>query len=57
MLADALSCNYFLIATLIGDGVDVLFDQNGARLTDFRRGMAPGTRDHLVYWPKPAVRP
>ena len=57
MLADALYCNYFLIATLIGAGVDVLFEQNGSRITDFRRGQALGTRDHLMYWPKPAARP
>jgi len=57
MLADALYCNYFLMATLMGAGVDVLFEQNGSRITDFRRGQAVGTRDHLVYWPKPAARP
>ena len=34
MLADALYCNYFLIATLMAAGVDVLFEQNGARITD-----------------------
>jgi len=54
MLADALYCNYFLIATLMGAGVDVLFEQNGSRITDFRRGQSLGTRDHLVRWPKPA---
>ena len=53
MLADALYCNYFLIATLMGAGVDVLFEQNGARITDFRRGQSLGTRDHIVRWPKP----
>ena len=57
MLADALYCNYFLIATLMAAGVDVLFEQNGARITDFRRGQSLGTRDHLVRWPKPAARP
>ena len=57
MLADALYCNYFLIATLMAAGVDVLFEQNGARITDFRRGQSLGTRDHLVCWPKPAARP
>ena len=57
MLADALYCNYFLIATLMAAGVDVLFEQNGARITDFRRGQALGTPDHVVRWPKPAVRP
>ena len=57
MLADALYCNYWLIATLMARGVDVLFEQNGARITDFRRGQSLGTRDHLVHWPKPAMRP
>ena len=57
MLADALYCNYFLIATLMGAGVDVLFEQNGSRITDFRRGQSLGTRDHIVRWPKPAALP
>ena len=57
MLADALYCNYFLIATLMAAGVDVLFEQNGSRITDFRRGQSLGTREHLVRWPKPAARP
>jgi hypothetical protein len=57
MLADALYCNYWLMATLMGAGVDVLFEQNGARTTDFRRGKSLGAREHLVCWPKPAARP
>ena len=57
MLADALYCNYFLIATQMAAGVDVLFKQNGLRITDFRRGQSLGTRDYLVRWPKPAARP
>ena len=57
MLADALYCNYFQIATMIAAGVDVLFEQNGARTTDFRRGKSLGPRDHLVCWRKPATRP
>jgi hypothetical protein len=56
MLADALYCNYFLIATLMDAGIDVLFEQNGSRITDFRRGQSLGTRDHIVRWPKPASR-
>jgi hypothetical protein len=52
-LADALYCNYFLIATLQNLGVDVLFEQHGSRITDFRRGQSLGQRDHLVCWPKP----
>lgn len=57
MLADAFYCNYFLIAALQAAGVDVLFAQNGARITDFRRGERLGPRDHRVRWPKPIVRP
>lgn len=53
MLADALYCNYFLVATQVAAGVDVLFEQHGARTTDFRRGRSLGTRDHLVDWHKP----
>ena len=57
MLADAFYCNYFLIATLLAAGVDVLFEQNGARPTDFRRGISLGPRDHLVRWAKSKTRP
>ena len=57
MLADAFYCNYFLVATLIAAGVDVLFEQNGARHTDFRRGASLGSRNHLVRWAKSRVRP
>jgi hypothetical protein len=57
MLADALYCNYFLIAALQARGVDVVFEQNGSRITDFRRGTSLGTRDHIVRWRKPANRP
>ncbi|HTT04810.1 MAG TPA: IS4 family transposase [Steroidobacteraceae bacterium] len=57
LLADALYCNYFLIATLQAAGVDVLFEQHGARITDFRRGEALGKRDHRVRWHKPEARP
>jgi hypothetical protein len=53
MLADALYCNYFLIASLQANGVDALFKQHGSRVTDFRRGHKLGTRDHVVYWIKP----
>lgn len=53
----SLYCNYFLIATLQAAGVDVLFEQHGARITDFRRGQALAQRDHLVRWPKPKMRP
>jgi len=57
MLADALYCNYFLIATMVAAGVDVLFEQNAARHTDFRRGISLGPRDHLVHWAKSKNKP
>lgn len=47
----------FLIARLQARGVDVLFEQNGARRTDFRRGERLGARDHLARWEKPKARP
>ena len=57
MLADSYYCSYFLIADLCARGVDVLFEQHGARHTDFRTGEKLGTRDHVVQWHKPAVQP
>ena len=53
MLADALYCTYWLIAGLQASGVDVVFEQNGTRITDFRRGRRLGVRDHVVSWHKP----
>ena len=53
MLADAFYCNFFLIATMQAAGVDVVFRQNGARKTDFRRGRQLGLRDHRVCWARP----
>ena len=57
MLADALYCSYFLIALMQAAGVDVVFEQNGARITDFRRGRRLGPRDHVVRWSKPEDKP
>lgn len=57
LLADALYCSYFMIATLQAAGVDVLFEQHGGRITDFRRGQALGKHDHRVNWRKPQERP
>lgn len=54
MLADSYYCSYFLIADLQARGVDVVFEQHGARKTDFRTGERLGTRDHVVEWSKPA---
>jgi hypothetical protein len=57
MLADALYCSYWLIAALQSLGVDVVFEQHGSRITDFRRGRRLATRDHIVSWHKPKQRP
>lgn len=57
MLADSYYCGYFLIAELQSRGVDVLFEQHGARHTDFRTGEKLGARDHVVTWSKPVARP
>jgi hypothetical protein len=57
MLADAYYCNYFLIATLQAAGVDVVFEQNGSRISDFRHGQKLGPRDHVVRWAKSKHRP
>ena len=54
MLADGYFCSYFLIADMLRRAVDVLFEQHGARITDFRRGEQLGARDHVVWWSKPA---
>lgn len=54
MLADRYFCSYFLIAQMQKRGVEVLFEQHGARHTDFRRGEKLGVRDHRVRWQKPA---
>ena len=52
-LADALYCNDFLIPRLQARGVNILFEQNGSRITDFRRGERLGAREHIVRWEKP----
>lgn len=57
LLADALYANYFMVAQLIGAGVDVLLEQHGSRRTDFRRGERLEVRDHVVHWVKPRSRP
>ena len=57
LLADALYCSYFIVATLQAAGVDVLFEQHGGRISDFRRGQALGKHDHRVNWQKPSQRP
>lgn len=54
MLADRYFASFFLVSEMKQQGVDVLFEQHGARITDFRYGQKLGTRDHIVKWTKPA---
>ena len=54
LLADRYYCSYFLIAYLMSEQIDAVFQQHSARKTDFRRGKKLGTKDHLVNWKKPA---
>ena len=54
MLADSYYASYFLLAVLMGMGVDFVFEQHGERHTDFRTGEKLGRRDHLVQWVRPA---
>lgn len=54
MVADSYYCSYFLIADMQARGVDVVFEQHGARKTDFRTGEKLGSRDHVVRWSRPA---
>lgn len=53
VLADAMYCDYWLMASLQSAGVDVLVEQNGSRITDFRHGRCLGVCDHVVSWHKP----
>jgi len=59
LLGDAFFPSYFLLWTLQLMGVDCLCEQMGGRgrSTDFRRGESLGTRDHLISYEKPKVKP
>jgi len=57
VLADSLYCSYFAVAELLAAGVDIVFEQHGGRITDFRRGLSLGKLDHLVHWKKTKNRP
>lgn len=56
MIADSYYASYFLVAALMKRGVDFVFEQHGARNTDFRTGKQLGPQDHKVKWKKP-VKP
>lgn len=59
LLGDAYYATYFLLCSLLGAGIDAVFEQQGARrrCTDFRCGQRLGHRDHLVRLQKPKKKP
>lgn len=59
VLGDSFYGTYFLLATMIEKGVDVVFEQQGARkrITDFRKGKRLGSKDHLIELAKPKIKP
>lgn len=54
LIADCYYATYFLIATLLEMGVDVVMETHASRKVDFRKGRRIGKRDHIVEWCKPA---
>jgi len=53
-VADRFYGNYWTIAMLMKQNVDVCFRKHQMRATDFRRGKRIGKNDHLVTWHRPA---
>jgi len=53
VIADSYYANYFMIALLINEKVDVVLPIHSARKHDFRRGIRLGKKDHIVAWKKP----
>jgi len=53
VLADRYYAGYFMLAHLLGLGVDVVVRQHQLRHTNFRRGAHLGQRDHIVHWARP----
>ena len=45
------------MAALMAQGVDFVFEKHVLRSSDFRRGVALGTRDHIIVLKKPAAWP
>ena len=59
VIGDAFFATWFFIAEMQAKGVDILVEQQGARkrVTDFRKGVKLGTRDHLITLSKPKIKP
>jgi len=59
VVGDAYYSGYFLLAELMSRGVDVVFEQFGARRKkmNFRKGQKLGHKDHLITYQKPVKKP
>ena len=57
LLADGYYANYWLIALLLKQDVDLLSHHDGKRVMNWRKGKHLGRRDHVVSWQKPPRRP
>src|SRR5690348_6278973 len=59
VLGDALYGSYFILSALLHKGVDVVFEQLGARQStvNFTQGEYLGTNDHLIQLKKPKKKP
>jgi hypothetical protein len=53
LLADGYYANYWIIASLLQQGVDLLSHHDGKRRIHWRQGRRLGRRDHVVAWQKP----
>ena len=56
LLADAMFSNYWTIAQLHRQGVDLIGHHDGKRRVDYRKGQRLGRYDHVVRWHKPKRR-
>ncbi len=54
LVADRYFCSFFLIALLLGRGVQVCARMHHKRHVDFRRGRRLGPHDHQIIWSRPA---
>lgn len=48
LLGDAYFASYFLMALLQAMGIDFLFENHGARKSDYRKGKRLGKKDHIA---------
>ena len=53
VVADRYYCSYWLVAWLLGRGVQVVLRMHQRRHYDFRRGRRLGAEDHVVVWQRP----